>query len=158
MINKMEKTFILVNITPPVFKDGKEYCPPGYIIFPSLRHYKKIKNLDSIIRHFLKRLQEIKNNKVFKCLDLIESLVDDCGKVGLVTEDEKTFVIVFSGIVNFIELVGFGFGQGEKNDKLYDVGINMRFDDNISGKVKHKYCTILHKLYDQNIWPIGLFV
>ena len=155
----MDKTFILENITPPVFKDGKEFHPPGYIIFPSLWHYKKLKNLDRITRHFLKRLEEIKNNnKVFKCLDLIESLVDDCGKVGLVTEDEKTFVIVFSGIMNFIKMVGFSFGHGEKNDKPYDVGINMKFDDNISGKVKHKYCIIIHKLYDQNIWPIGLFV
>ena len=161
MVNKMEKSFILENITPPVFKDGKEYRPPGYIIFPSLWHYKKIKNLNRIISHFLKRLQEIKNNnnnKVFKCLDLIESLVDDCGKVRLVTEDEKTFVIVFSGIVNFIQLVGFGFGHGEKNDKPYDVGINMRFDDNISEKVKDKYCIIIHKLYNREIWPIGLFV
>ena len=27
----MEKTFILENITPPDFRDGKEIKPPGYI-------------------------------------------------------------------------------------------------------------------------------
>ena len=155
----MEKTFILENITPPVFRDGKEFHPPGYIVFSSLRQYKNIENIDRIVRHFLKRLEELKYNinKVFKCLELIESLIDDCGKVELVTEDEKTF-IVFSGIVNFIEMVGFSFGHGEKNDKPYDVGIDMRFDENISKEVKYKYCNIIHKLYDQNIWPIGLFV
>ena len=155
----MEKTFILENITPPVFKEGTEIKPPGYILFPFLWQYKKIKNLDRIIRHFyLKRLEEIKNIKVFKCLELIESLIDECGEVNLFTEDERSFVIVFPGIVNFIKMVGFSFGHGEKNDKPYDVGINLKFDENISKEVKYKYCKIIHKLYDQNIWPFGLFV
>ena len=107
----------------------------------------------------MKSLPEIKNNeKVFKCLDLIESLIDECGEVGLATEDEKTSAIVFSGIVDFIEMVGFTFSHGDKTDKPYNVGINMRFDANISEKVKHKYCIIIHKMYDNGIWPVGLFV
>ena len=91
----MDKTFILENITPPDFRGGKEIKPPGYLVFPSLWHYKKIKNLDKIISHFLKRLTEIKNNKVFKCLDLIESLLDDCGKMKLQILKMKKLLLLF---------------------------------------------------------------
>ena len=103
-------------------------------------------------------MPEIKNDddKVFKCLDKIETLVDKCGKVILSTNFEDTFDVAFPGIVKFIKKVGFGYG--EKNNKLYDAGINIRFDDNMSGKVKHKYCVILHKLYEQNIWPFEIFM
>ena len=74
----MHSSFILENITPPVFDEGYEIVPAGYVIFSSLLEYKKMKNLDNLIRSFLKRLPEIKNDddKVFKCLDKIESLVD----------------------------------------------------------------------------------
>ena len=62
-----------------------------------------MKNLERIIRRFLKRLPEIKNDdKVFECLDVIESLLDKCGKVGLDTNFEETFDVVFPGIVKFI--------------------------------------------------------
>ena len=157
MVNKMQRNFILENITPPVFMDGYGFLPAGYIVFSSLWQYNKMKNLDRLIRYFLKRLPEIKNNdKVFECLDLIESLVDDCGEVRLDTKDETTFDAVFPGIVKFIKKVGFGFG--EKANKLYDAGINIRSDVNISDKVKHKYCVILHRLYDQNIWPFEIYM
>ena len=133
----MHGTFTLENITPPVFCEmGYEMFPAGYIVFSSLWKYKKMKNLNRLIRRFLKRLPEIKNDdKVFECLDFIESLVDDCGKVGLNTKDERTFDVVFPGIVKFIKKVGFGYG--EKANKLYDAGINIRSDVNISDKVKH---------------------
>ena len=157
---KMAKIFILENITSPVFRDGKEINPPGYIIFPSLWHYKKIKNLNRIIRYFYLNIhEEISNNEVFKCLDLIESFIEKCGKVKLFTEDTRTFAVVFPGIVTFIKIVGFRYGHGEKKD-IYDVGINLRFenDDNkISENVIQKYCNIIYKLYDQNIWPFGYF-
>ena len=65
MSNKMEKTFILENITPPVFRDGKEIVPPGYIIFPSLWHYKKIKKINGKIRDFYLKLNEEMSNKKF---------------------------------------------------------------------------------------------
>ena len=87
-------------------------------------------------------------------MNLIENLVDKCGKVLLASNFEVTFAEAFPGIVKFIEKVGFGYG--EKN-KLYDVGINIMFNDNMSGMVKHKYCLILYKLYDQNIWPFETY-
>ena len=154
----MHSSFLLENITPPVFDEGYEIVPAGYVIFSSLLEYKKMKNLDNLIRNFLKRLPGIKNDddKVFKCLDKIESIVDKCGKLILSTNFEETFDVAFPGIVRFIKKVGFGYG--EKNNKLYDAGINIRFDDNMSGKVKHKYCVILHKLYEQNIWPFEIFM
>ena len=96
------------------------------------------------------------DDKVFKCLELIESLVDGCGIVRLTTENEETFDVVFPGIVRFIKKVGFGYG--EKNNKLYDAGINIKSDVSMSGKVKDKYCIILHKLYEQNIWPFEIFM
>ena len=144
-------TFVLENVTPSEFDEGFEVFPAGYIKFSSLCKYKKIKNLNNLIIRFFKRLPEIKvDNKVFKILNLIENLVDKCGKVLLATNFEETFGEAFPGIVKFIKKVGFGYG--EKN-KLYDVGISIMYNDKMSGMVKHKYCVILYKLYDQNIWP-----
>ena len=55
------RTFILENVIPPAFDDnGYEEISAGYIKFSSLRKYKKMKNLDNLIRRFLKRLPEIK--------------------------------------------------------------------------------------------------
>ena len=51
----MHSSFILENITPPVFDEGYEIVPAGYVIFSSLLEYKKMKNLDNLIRSFLKR-------------------------------------------------------------------------------------------------------
>ena len=168
MSNIMDKTFILENITPPVFRDGKEIHPPGYIIFPSLRHYKNIKNLDRIMSHFMKIYDKINNKKVNKCLDLIFSLLEKCGTVKLYSEDEtnfdtayvKNFVIVFPGIVKFVEMVRICFGYGEKKDNPYNLAIDVMFDDDDDdeiAKVKTRYCFIVQILYDQNICPFGLF-
>ena len=144
-------TFILENVIPPEFDEGIEFFPAGYINFYSFLKYKKMKNLDDLIRRFLKRLPEIEDDyKVFKCLNLIENLVDKCGKVLLATSIEETFGKAFPGIVKFIKKVGFDYGG---KNKLYNVGINIMFNDKMSGMVKNKYCVILYKLYDQNIWP-----
>ena len=157
MSNIMDRSFTLKNITPPAFMDGYEVLPAGYITFSSYWDYKKIKNINRLITRFLKRLTEINNDdKVLKCLELIESLVDDCNVMRLDTEDEETFNVAFPGIVRFIKKVGFGFG--EKNNKLYNAGINILFDDYTSGKVKDKYIIILHKLFKKNIWPFVIFM
>ena len=161
MSNKMQETFKLENITSPIYTDDGfgeyEIVPAGYITFSSFCQYKKLKNLDRMIKYFLKRLPEIKNNdKVFECLNKIESLIDKCGEVKLDTNFEQTFDVAFPGIVKFIKKVGFGYGEIAKI--LYDAGINIRSDVNISDKVKHKYCVILHRLHDQKIWPFEIFV
>ena len=83
-------------------------------------------------------------------------MADSAGS-GAWREDVRTFVTVFFGILTFMKTVGFSIDHDEKNVRLYDVGINMRFDYNISEKVKLKYCNIVNKLCDQNIWPFGYF-
>ena len=149
-------TFVFENVTPSEFDEGFEVFPAGYIKFYSLEKYKKMKNLDNLIRRFLKRLPEMKDdNKVFKCLNLIENLVDICDKVILATNFEETFGEAFPGKVKFIKKVGFGYGE---RNELYNVGINIMYNDKMSGMVKHKYCVILYKLYDQNIWPFVTYM
>ena len=107
MSNKMQETFKLENITSPICTDDGfgeyEIVPAGYIIFTSYWQYKKLKNLDSIIGYFMKRLPEIiKDEKVFECLNKSESLVDKCGEVELDTNFEQTFDVAFPGTVKFI--------------------------------------------------------
>ena len=83
--------------------DGYEVLPAGYISFPSFRDYKKIKNINKIITRFLERRREINDDKALKCLELIESLVEDCDVMRLNTDDEDSINEAFPGIIKFIK-------------------------------------------------------
>ena len=78
--------FVLHNVTSPIMQDGYEMFPAGYISFPSFWDYKKIKNINKIISRFLERRREIyDDDKVLKCLELIESLIEGCDVMSLMT-------------------------------------------------------------------------
>ena len=161
MVNKMPRKsiriprrFILDNVTPPIKYEGYEMYPAGYTSFPTYWCYKKLININEIISIFLKRRREIKNDdKVLKCLELIESLIDDCPVMKLGTNCEDTFDEAFPDIVKFIEKVGYEYK--DNYHKLYDVGTKIYFDDNESDKVKEKYIIIVHKLYKKEIWSFN---
>ena len=143
--------FVLHNVTSPIMQDGYEMFSAGYISFPSFWDYKKIKNINKIISRFLERRREIyddDDDKVLKCLELIESLIEGCDVVSLDTNDEYSFDEAFPAIIEFIKKVGYDY----KYTKLYDVGKNILFVDE-SKMVKEKYCNIVEKLYEKNIWP-----
>ena len=143
--------FILRNVTSPIIQDGYEMLPAGYISFPSFRDYKKIKNINKIISRFLERRREINDDKVLKCLELIESLVEDCDVMRLNTDDESSFDEAFPGIMRFIKKVGYGYGRN--NNKLFDAGNKIMLDDNESNMAKEKYTIIVEKLFKKKIWP-----
>ena len=139
--------FVLHNVTSPIMQDGYELFPAGYISFPSFWEYKKIKNINKIISRFLERRTEIyDDDKVLKCLELIESLIEGCDVMSLVTNDEYSFDEAFPAIIEFIKKVGYGYNY---NNKLYDVGNKILFV-NESNMVKEKYSNIVEKLYEKN--------
>ena len=142
--------FVLHNVTSPIMQDGYELFPAGYISFPSFWDYKKIKNINKIISRFLERRREIYDgdDKVLKCLELIETLIEDCDVMSLDTNDEHSFDETFPAIIEFITKVGYDY----KYNKLYDVGKNIIFV-NESKMVKEKYNNIVEKLYKNKIWP-----
>ena len=141
--------FILHNVTFPIMQDGYELFPAGYISFPSFWDYKKIKNVNKIISRFLERRREIyDDDKVLKCLELIESLIEGCDVMSLVTNDEYSFDEAFPAIIEFIKKVGYDY----KYNKLYDVGNKILFV-NESNMVKEKYSNVVEKLYEKKIWP-----
>ena len=142
--------FILHNVTSPIMQDGYETFPAGYISFPSFWDYKKIKNIYKIISRFLERRREIyDDDKVLKCLELIESLIEDCDVMRLGTVDECSFNEAFPSIIEFIEKVGYDYNY---NNKVYDVGNKIIFV-NESNMAKEKYINIVEKLYKKKIWP-----
>ena len=142
--------FVLNNVTSPIVQDGYELFPAGYISFPSFWDYKKIKNINKIISRFLERRREIydDDDKVLKCLELIESLIEGCDVMSLVTNDEYSFDEAFHAIFEFIKNVGYDY----KYNKLYDVGNKILFV-NESNMAKEKYINIVEKLYKKKIWP-----
>ena len=141
--------FVLHNVTSPIMQDGYEMFPAGYISFPSFWDYKKIKNINKIISRFLERPREIYDDaKVLKCLELIESLIEGCDVMSLITNDEYSFDEAFPTIIEFIKKVGYDY----KDKKLYDVGNNILFVDE-SKMMKEKYSNIVEKLYEKKIWP-----
>ena len=142
--------FVLHNVTSPIMQDGYELFPAGYISFPSFWDYKKIKNINKIISRFLERRREIyDNDKVLKCLELIESLIEGCDVMSLVTNDECSFNVAFPAIIVFIEKVGYDYNY---NNKVYDVGNKIIFV-NEKNMAKEKYINIVEKLYKKKIWP-----
>ena len=139
--------FILDNVTSPIMQDGYEMFPAGFISFPSFWDYKKIKNINKIISRFLERRREIyDDDKVLKSLELIESLIEDCDVMRLVTNDECSFNVAFPAIIEFIEKVGYDY----KYKKLYDVGNKILFVSE-SKMVKEKYSNIVEKLYKKHM-------
>ena len=107
--------------------------------------YKKIKNINKIISRFLERRREIyDDDKVLKCLELIESFIEGCDVMSLVTNDEYSFDEAFPAIIEFIKKVGYGYKDG----KPYDFGKNILFVDE-SNMVKEKYSNIVQKLYEK---------
>ena len=119
--------------------------PAGYILFPSFLDYKKIKNINKIISRFLERRREIyDDDKVLKCLELIETLIEDCDVMRFDTNEDYSFNEAFPAIIEFINKVGYGYEDG----KLYDVGNNILFVDE-SNMVKEKYSNIVEKLYEK---------
>ena len=105
--------FVLDNVTSPITQDGYELFPAGYISFPSFWDYKKIKNVNKIISRFLERRREIyDDDKVLKCLELIESLIEGCDVMSLVTNDEYSFDEAFPTIIEFIKKVGYDYKNG----------------------------------------------
>ena len=99
--------FVLDNVTFPIMQDGYELFPVGYISFPSFRDYKKIKNINKIISRFLERRKEIyDDDKVLKCLELIETLIEDCDVMRLDTNEDYSFNEAFPSIIEFIKKVG----------------------------------------------------
>ena len=151
---KNPRRFILDKVTSPIKHEGYEVYPMGYISFPSYWCYKKLRNINKIISIFLKRRREINNDdKVLKCLELIESLIDDCPVMKLGTNFEDTFDVAFPAIVKFIEKVGYEYK--DNYHKLYDVGTKINFDDNESDKAKEKYTILVHKLYKKEIWSFN---
>ena len=140
--------FVLHNVTSSIMQEGYELFPAGYISFPSFWDYKKIKNINKIISRFLERRREIYDDKVLKCLELIESLIEGCDVMSLDTNDEYGFDEAFPSIIEFIEKVGYDY----KYNKLYDVGNKIIFV-NESNMAKEKYINIVEKLYKKKIWP-----
>ena len=117
--------FVLHNVTSPIMQDGYELFSAGYISFPSFWDYKKIKNINKIISRFLERRREIyDDDKVLKCLELIESLIEGCDVKRLYTNDECSFNVAFPAIIEFIEKVGYDYNY---NNKVYDVGNKIIF-------------------------------
>ena len=142
--------FVLHNVTSPIMQDGYELFPAGYISFTSFWDYKKIKNINKIISRFLERRREIyDNDKVLKCLELIESLIEGCDVMRLDSNDEYSFDEAFPAIIEFIEKVGYGYNY---NNKVYDVGNKIIFV-NESNMGKEKYINIVEKLYKKKLWP-----
>ena len=142
--------FVLDNVTFPITQDGNEMFPAGYILFPSFLDYKKIKNINKIISRFLERRREIyDDDKVLKCLELIESLTDDCDVMRLDTNEDYSFNEAFPAIIEFINKVGYGYKDG----KPYDVGNKILFVDE-SNMVKEKYSNIVEKLYEKKYMAI----
>ena len=142
--------FVLVNVTFPITQDGYEMFPAGYILFPSFLDYKKVKNINKIISRSLERRREIyDDDKVLKCLQLIESLIEDCDVMRLVTNEDYSFNEAFPAIIEFIEKVGYDYNY---NNKVYDFGNKIIFV-NESNMVKEKYINIVEKLYKKKIWP-----
>ena len=142
--------FVLHNVTSPIMQDGYELFPAGYISFPSFWDYKKIKNINKIISRFLERRREIyDDDKVLKCLELIESLIEDCDVMRLGTDDECSFNEAFPSIIEFLEKVGYDYNY---NNKVYDVGNKIIFV-NESNMAKEKYINIVEKLYKKKVWP-----
>ena len=132
-------------------QDGYVMFPTSYISFNSFRDYKKIKNINKIISRFLERRREIYNDdKVLKCLELIESLTEGCDVMSLSTNDEYSFDEAFPFIIQFIKKVGYEYK--DNCNKLYDVGNKIIFDDNESDIVKEKYTIIVQKLFKKKIW------
>ena len=142
--------FVLHNVTSPIMQDGYELFPAGYISFPSFWDYKKIKNIKKIISRFLERRREIYDDvKVLKCLEFLESLIEDCDVMRLGTDDECSFNEAFPSIIEFIEKVCYDYNY---NNKVYDVGNKIIFV-NESIMAKEKYINIVEKLYKKKIWP-----
>ena len=139
--------YVLHDVIPP-FKVGiYEEFSEGWIKFPSYEDYRKIKNIHKIISRFLERRREInKDEKVYKYLELIESLIEDCDKMRLGTNDERSFNEAFPGIIEFIEKVGYSY----KGNELVNVGVLFV---NEGKRVKEKYIKIVEKLYKKKIWP-----
>ena len=141
--NQMKgERYVLRDVIPPVMIEGiYEMVPPGYISFPSFEDYKKIKNIDKTISRFLERRSEIKKEeRLYKCLELIESIVEDCDEMRLGYNIEDTFRVTFPNIIKFIEEVGYEY----KDDKLFNVGILFA---NESKRVRYGYIMIVEKLY-----------
>ena len=137
--------FVLDNVTFPITQDGYEMFPAGYITFPSFWDCKKIKNINKIISRFLERRREIyDDDKVLKCLELIESLTEDCDVMRLNTNEDYSFNEAFPAIIEFINKVGYDY----KGGKRYDVGNKILFV-NESNMVKEKYSNIVEKLYEK---------
>ena len=146
---KESERFVLDKVTSPITQDGYEMFPAGYISFPSFWDYKKIKNINKIISRFLERRRErYDDDKVLKCLELIESLIEGCDVMRLDSNDEYSFDEAFPAIIEFIEKVSYDYNY---NNKVY-VGNKIIFV-NESNMVKEKYINIVEKLYKKKIWP-----
>ena len=91
--------------------------------------------------------------KVLKCLELIESLIDDCPVIYLGTNFKDTLDVAFPAIIKFIEKVGYGYK--DNYHEIYDVGNEIIFDDNESGMAKEKYINIVKKLFEKKIWSFN---
>ena len=149
---KKSERFLLHNVSSPIMAEGYELFPAGYISFPSFEDCKKIKKINKTISRFLERRREINNDdKVLKCLELIESLIEGCDVMRLGTDDECSFNEAFLGIIEFIEKVGYNYEDNE----LVNVDYSHEYDDfvNESKMIKEKYINIVEKLYKNKIWP-----
>ena len=130
---KGSERFILHNDTSPIMQGGGyKLLPVGHIIsFPSFWDFKKIKNFNKTISRFLERRREIYDDvEVLKCLELIESLIEDCGVHD--TKEDYSYKVDFPTIIEIINKVGYVYKD----------------ESNI---VKEKYNNIVQEIYRKNM-------
>ena len=130
---KGSERFILHNDTFPIMQEGGyKLLPVGHIIsFPSFWDFKKIKNFNKNISRFLERRIEIYDDfEVLKCLELIESLIQDCDVHD--TKEDYSYKVDFPSIIEIINKVGY----------VYKDESNM---------VKEKYNNIVQEIYQKNM-------
>ena len=150
--NQMKgERYVLHDVIPPIMLEGiYEMVPPGYIIFPSFQDYKKIKkSIDKTISRFLERRGGIlKEETLYKCLEIIESIIEVCDKMRLGTSIEHTFNKAFPNVIKFIEEIGYEY----KDDKLFNFGILFV---NESKRDRYKYIKIVETLYKKKSYCRG---
>ena len=102
------ESFFLHNDTSLILQEGVfELKSVGHIIsFPSFWDFKKIKNFNKTISRFLeKRREKYDDVEVLQCLELIESLIEDCDVHD--TKEDYSYKVDFPSIMEIINKVGY---------------------------------------------------